>query len=457
MENKEEFLSLERFKERVGQAIDKAVEERIDSLTELVPTPREGRPYMILKLVNETLTVVLNDGIVYTKPNATEKDYLTVQNAKSAEEILSVIEDVVVATQVKEDRKEAVKLTEMADGFKLLEQLVDFTSDGSTLYLTGTKRSIPPLLINKFAQVVGAHKYTDFQELEYNLKEDDEYQGLKNFFMWCCLNPRAEVAASLYGFLEKNGMKITKQGFFVALRNVVVVKKDKTDTTLIDAISNGYNKVKAVWKKNPADFNLVKDDDDKYHVLNVTSCISKYHLIGNLKQLYLDMPTLDENRYTDNWTHSFDIRIGQVVSMPSEKCNWSTQDCATAGLHFAGHTAPYVLCGDTTVFTLHNPMKVVGIGSEKGRCWEYLPFMTTNVKEANAIMNSRSFDFLQIDEEYAIKELEDLATKAKEGFVVEASKYEFNIPSISSAEINSIVLSLGEMKDKITKRVSVID
>jgi hypothetical protein len=143
--------------------------------------------------------------------------------------------------------------------------------------------------------------------------------------------------------------------------------------------------------------------------------------------------------------------------MPKEEANWSTQDCATAGLHFAGHTAPYVLCGDTTVFTLHNPMKVVGIGTEKGRCWEYLPFMTTNIKEANQIMKSNDFDFLQLDEQYAINELEDLAARAKEGFTVETSKYNFNIPSMSTAELNSIVLSLGEMKKAITKRVSLID
>ena len=179
-------------------------------------------------------------------------------------------------------------------------------------------------------------------------------------------------------------------------------------------------------------------------------------MIGNLTELYLDLPNRAENRFTDNWTRTFDIRIGQVVSMPSENCNWSTQDCATAGLHFAGHTAPYVLCGDVTVFTLHNPMKVVGIGTEKGRCWEYLPFMTTSVDEANEIMNDKDFDFLELDEAYAIRELENLAEKAKEGFQTETSKHDFNLPSISVHEINNIVKSLDEMKSEISSRVSNI-
>jgi hypothetical protein len=143
--------------------------------------------------------------------------------------------------------------------------------------------------------------------------------------------------------------------------------------------------------------------------------------------------------------------------MPKEDCNWSTQDCATAGLHFAGYTAPYVLCGDTTVMTLHNPMKVVGIGREKGRCWEYLPFMLTTVAEADQIMNDRSFDFLQLDEQYAIRELESLTDKVQEGFTVEASKHEFNLPTLSSKELRAIVASLDEMKTEISNRIVTID
>jgi dissimilatory sulfite reductase (desulfoviridin) alpha/beta subunit len=63
---------------------------------------------------------------------------------------------------------------------------------------------------------------------------------------------------------------------------------------------------------------------------------------------------------------------------------------------------------------------------------------------------------LELDEDYAIRELENLADKAKEGFVAETKKYNFNIPSISSAEIDNIVLSLDGMKDEISKRISIV-
>lgn len=461
MENNEKFLSLEWFKDRVESAVERVVEARIDRLIE-GETPlaqaHEPRPYITIRLVNDSLIVVMRDGSVFTKPNATEQDYIYVQHCTSEEEILGIIEDKHVAQEVKETKAEAAKLTNLVEGYNLLSELKDFKADGKTIYLRGTSRSIPPLLLDKFAEVVGKHDVMCLNALEDELADDDEYQGLKNFFMWCCLNPRAEVADSLYGFLDRNGMKITKQGFFVALRNVVEVN-GAGNSNLVQFISNAYNKVKAVWKKDPSKYYIVANPDDSFNLIDVIEWINEHegYTVGNLQDLYLDLPNMSQNRFTDNWTRTMDIRIGQVVNMPKEKANWSTQDCATAGLHFAGHTAPYVLCGDTTVFTLHNPMKVVGIGREKGRCWEYLPFMTTNIHEADAIMNSDDFDFLQLDEEYAIRELEDLAERAKEGFTAETSKYNFNLPSISTAEINSIVLSLNEMKDSITKRVSIID
>jgi hypothetical protein len=102
-------------------------------------------------------------------------------------------------------------------------------------------------------------------------------------------------------------------------------------------------------------------------------------------------------------------------------------------------------------------MKVVGIGTEKGRCWEYLPFMLTTVSEADEIMNDGDFDFLQLDEQYAIRELENLAEKAVEGFSIESKKYEFSMPAITSQNIEFITLSLNDMKSSIADRVSYLD
>ena len=59
-----------------------------------------------------------------------------------------------------------------------------------------------------------------------------------------------------------------------------------------------------------------------------------------------------------------------------------------------------------------------------------------------------------IDEDYAIRELEGLAEKAEEGFVVETKKHQFSIPTITLSEIKNITASLSEMKAQISRRVS---
>ena len=498
------FLSLDWFKETAENAIAKVVANKLESLMEQEESPREEyvKPYINIKLVNDTLTVVLTNGNIVSKPGATEEDYHAVLNAKSVHEIYAIIASREVTADVEALRAEASRMKALQKGIQSLADLPDFTVEGTTVYLAGTSRSLPQLLVEKFIEVVDRVADEPSEEkFHHQLNQDDDYVALKNFFMWCCLNPRAEVAHELYRFLAENSFRITRQGFVVALRNVVTLHGSPE---LVHFISNAYNKVKAVWKKNPneytifledGEYKLVHDDklfkeethtsttcpeclgdggwDDEYDnwedcdVCDGSGDVDEYttterwavnhgEKIGKLTELYLDLPNRAENRFTDDWTKTFDIRIGQVTSMPMEECNWSTQDCAAAGLHFTADQIHYVGCGDQSVIVLINPMKVVGIGTHKGRCYEYLPIMTVPREEATHILHDGMFDTLQLDEDYAIRELESLTEKAKEGFAAESKKYEFNLPAISAVEISNIVANLSEMKAKISKRVSTI-
>lgn len=507
MSNK--FLSLDWFKQTAENAIAKVVANKLESLMEQEEAPIQQsyeKPYTNIKLVNNTLTIVLSNGDILTKPGATEDDYHAIINARSVHEIYAVIASREVLEDVEKIRAEAARMKALQKGIELLGCLNDFNVEGSTVYLAGTSRSLPQILVEEFIRVVDRVASEPSQEaFIVQLNQDDEYVALKNFFMWCCLNPRAEVAHELYRFLSENSFRITRQGFVVALRNVVTLHGSPE---LVHFISNTYNKVKAVWKKNPneytvflenGEYKLVHDDKlFKTIIVDDTTCpdcegeggwhtdpweddgewedcercdgtgeIEEYEYeqtipvdhgqkIGGLTELYLDLPNREENRFTDDWTKTFDIRIGQVTSMPMEQCNWSTQDCAAAGLHFTADQIHYVGCGDQSVIVLINPMKVVGIGTHKGRCYEYLPIMTVPREEATRILHDGMFDTLELDEEYAIRELESLAERAKEGFATESKKYEFNMPAISATEITNIVNSLSEMKAKISKRVSTI-
>jgi hypothetical protein len=504
MSNK--FLSLDWFKQTAENAIAKVVANKLESLMEQEEAPVQQsyvKPYTNIKLVNNTLTIVLSNGDILTKPGATEDDYHAIINARNIHEIYAVIASREVLEDVEKVRAEAARIKALQQGIEILGCLNDFRVEGTSVYLTGTSRSMPQILVEEFIRVVDRVADEPSQEVfSDQLNQDDEYVALKNFFMWCCLNPRAEVAHELYRFLSENSFRITRQGFVVALRNVVTLHGSPE---LVHFISNTYNKVKAVWKKNPDNYTIFLEDGEyklvhndhltTIETLTATTCpdcdgdgtwydeyededfdcetchgtgeVEEYEFsttvsvdhgekIGGLTELYLDLPNREENRFTDDWTKTFDIRIGQVTSMPQEQCNWSTQDCAAAGLHFTADQIHYVGCGDQSVIVLINPMKVVGIGQHKGRCYEYLPIMTVAREEATRILHDGMFDTIQLDEEYAIRELESLAERAKEGFATESKKYEFNMPAISAAEITNIVNSLSEMKASISKRVSTI-
>jgi len=414
------------------------------------------KPYMHLKMVNDVLTIVLNDGQIISKPNATQDDYKAATQATSEAELFTLI----MSQEVKEDKMkrdaEISRFKAIKEGMEKLANFKDFIIDGNSIYLKGISRSLPQIIVEEFLAIIGAYSNMGVsnEEIEKSLPYNESYLGLKRFFMWCCLNPRAEVAHELYRFLKENSFRITKQGFFVALRNVVSLCDD---TALVDFVSNSYNKIKAIWKKDPSQMNVWKDENNYYFLQNLDYPGGEHtFFVGNLKDLYLELPNMKNNRYTDAWTKTFDIRVGVPVNMPISDCNWSTQDCAAAGLHFTADHINYVGCGDTSMLILINPMKVVGIGEHKGRCYEYLPLMTVPTEESTTILHDLNFDTLELDDQYAVRELETLAERAQAGFVAESRKYDFNIPNVSIAEIKGIAASLEEMKGEIVNRVKSI-
>jgi len=437
------------------------------------------KPYKSIKLVNDMLTIVLNDGSIISKPGATNDDFQYARKATTEEQLLNLVACQEVVAERKKNEADVARVRAIRQGVEKLAQLEDFRMEGDSVYIVGINRSLPQLLVEEFLVIASRNGFNN-----YSLANDDEFQSLKRFFMWCCLNPRAEIADKLYNFLKKNSFKITKQGFFAALRNVVTLHGG---TEFVQFVSNAYNKVKAVWKKAPDKYEVYLKDgvysflhiDDTYttELLEgeewwdedtddyVTSedeevTVKRSDLgehLGNLTELYLDLPNRAENRFTDAHTHTFDIRVGRAVNMDPKACRWNTDDCGAEGLHFTSDEIHYVGCGDQSVLVLINPMKVVGIGESKGRCWEYLPIMTVPRDEATSILHDLDFDTLQLDDSYAVRELEDLTEKAKDGFVAESKKHEFNMPHISTREIENIVASLDEMKNEISKRIVPLD
>ena len=452
------------------------------------------KPYEKLKLVNDVLTVVLKDGEVLSRPSCTVDDFNDVKNANNEIEIIALFNKKLSTDEMVKEVKQQKVLANISSKLEMLSRMQDFDVEDGSVRLKGINRTIPELLVERFLDVISLYQTEDGDPSE-DVYNDEQYLSLKRFFMWCCLNPRAEVADELYRFLVDNSFRITKQGFFVALRNVVTLHGSNE---LVKFISEVYTKIKAVWKKSPNQYHVILSPDGEYKFMHYTEMTEEYTEkcrtcdgtgdwwddefdqyvtcydcageaedsysrktyegtdLGVLTDLYLDLPNRAENRFTDDWTKTFDIRIGQVVSMPMTQCNWSTQDCAAAGLHFTANEIHYVGCGDQSVLMLINPMKVVGIGTAKGRCYEYLPISTVSRDEATQILHDLDFSTIDLDEYYVESELDFLSERAQSTFAEEAKKYNFNLPAISSIEIGNIVNCLNKMKDELNGRVKEV-
>ena len=252
------FLSLEWFKGKVEHSIDQVISNKLESLMEedskLNSSEPPEKPYVNVKLVNNIMTIVMSDYSIMTKMNATEEDFHAVESAKDLAEIIMIVSDPNVVSDKLEREAEVKKIRALQKGSVQLELSGEFTVKDGSVYLKGMSRSLPRILVEEFIQV--AWECTENNE---SLSTNDKFLSLKRFFMWCCLNPRAEVAHELYRFLKENSFRITKQGFFVALRNVVTLHGSPE---LVHFVSNTYNKVKAVWKKNPDTYTVFLQNDE---------------------------------------------------------------------------------------------------------------------------------------------------------------------------------------------------
>lgn len=402
-------------------------------------------------LSNNTLTVTLISGSQLVFNNATRSQFDFCDNTENDDESIveyyyslqcqkeeinrtkqtSSISQIIYKKEEKkaEEQKnevkakaEIVEANTIKQSYPLLVESGDFTERDGALYMNKIPLSVPKLLVNKFLQLIIRVNNNDAAAL-------DEYCALKNFWMWTSLCPSAESRESMFKYMANNSLKINKYGFFFAYRKVVSVGPDmsvsykqapKVSTTpdkeLSEFISNTHMKIKG-WKKNPKNF-VVWRVNDEYKYYSVDKDDIEGTCIGNLNILYLGLSeqvvealndTIAVQTYTDQNSHSMDIRIGKETSINPANCDWNVNNECSRGLHISG-SKDYG-CGDTPILVLVNPMKVVACPYNDGhkmRVWAYLPVAVVKENERGTIADN--LDTLELGTEYyenGIKELND--------------------------------------------------
>ena len=453
------LFSLKWFRSNNQEKLEKLELEKKEKELELLnlQLKESKKLYKMLSLVNNNLTIVLQDGSIISKSNATENDVQEIKLATSESEILKIVKDVNIQQEKVTEQLTREDVEMYSEGFETFKSLDDFYTEGNTVYLSGTNRSLPDLLVKKFIKIITkVDKVFSEESLQEKLNKDEEYLSHKKFFMWCCLNPNARSAEDLYGFLEKHNMKIDRHGNFYAYRRVKTVGNDSKE--LVDFISNAYNKIKAVWKKSPKKFRVITiPDSNKYELkqsdFNVED--TEYVCLGDLEYLYLNLPNMSENKYTDAHTGKMDYRVGQIASIPrDEGDDDNTVNCGK-GLHICSSEYDYSGFGDVPVLAIVNPMDVLAapineVSKLRTSRWFFAMTLPENEKY---ILDEEDFNVLELGDIYNEKCFEDIEEHVKNGFTEEVKRHTFTLPTLSSKELSVIINSLEEMTNAINNRV----
>ncbi len=470
------YLSLSWFKSKidkvvdatvekvVNQKVEKLAEQRIEELQQLdveeITQVNEfaNVPPVIYK-INDVVTVILpSSGKTFTKEGMSKEEFEKL-NSLTETALIEYFSSPEIKKEI-EQVKQIQKENEIVQSnFETLRASGEFEIKEDSVYMKGINRSIPKLLVNKFTEVI-----------ENAGVDSVNYLGLKKFWLKCVLNPSAQSSEDLYEFLEKHNMKITRNGNFLGYRAVEIVD-NSTSKELIDFISNAYNKVKAVWKKSSKNYSIHKKrilndnleiighSEEFYLTENKFDNLNQDSLIGNLETLYLNLPNMAENRYTDNYSATMDYRVGQIATIPrNEGSDDNTVSCGR-GLHIANREFDYSYFGKQNVLAIVNPIDVLAAPLEdrgKLRTSRWFFAMTLNDEEKK-ILDEDCFDVTELDDIFEEKCSEDLEEHVKKGFAEEVKRHSFTIPQISTSEIKNIITSLEQIKTKIANRVVKID
>lgn len=244
--------------------------------------------------IDTKVIVMFEDGSYCERDNVSQEEFQKIVNAKSDEEVY-VLMDPDHGAKMKE-YTDAVSLLDSVDKSKYL------TREGESIYWKEVSGlSLPPELVKAILEA-------EEQEDEVRL---DTY---RNFWTLMSLNPDERCRKNLFWFLNRNGLVISRCGFFVAYRNA----------------------------------NLKGVDPDGTEV------------------------------YTDAHTGTFSIRIGEVVTMPREKCDDVQENTCSRGLHLGARTwLKQNYYGNQGLVCLCNPADVVAVppldNYGKLRTCAYLP------------------------------------------------------------------------------------
>lgn len=273
--------------------------------------------------------------------------------------------------QENQENEDAVKkkfMTELYQGRELMKKVKEskiLTLRGQSVYMLGVSElSIPEDFVSK---IIEAEERGDEVEL----------RKFKNFWTLVSLNPDSRVRNNLFWFIRKWDIQITESGLLIAYRNADIKEEAKYTTDQVKAVINAYYKEKYINHNDP---------------------YQEVFFIGermvNLGKVYDEIVNGGGSPvYTDQYSHSTEIRLGHPVSIPREECDADQEHSCSRGLHTgAKGWLRQNYYGKVGLMVLVNPANVVAVPTidsyGKMRTCEYFPIAIIDFDESGDIIES---------------------------------------------------------------------
>ena len=273
--------------------------------------------------------------------------------------------------QENQENEDAVKkkfMTELYQGRELMKKVEEskiLTLRGQSVYMLDVSElSIPEDFVSK---IIEAEERGDEVEL----------RKFKNFWTLVSLNPDSRVRNNLFWFIRKWDIQITESGLLIAYRNADIKEEAKYTTDQVKAVINAYYKEKYINHNDP---------------------YQEVFFIGermvNLGEVYDEIVNGGGSPvYTDQYSHSTEIRLGHPVSIPREECDADQEHSCSRGLHTgAKGWLKQNYYGKVGLMVLVNPANVVAVPTSdsygKMRTCEYFPIAIIDFNESGDIVES---------------------------------------------------------------------
>ena len=236
----------------------------------------------------------------------------------------------------------------------VFENSKDFEIINNNVYLKGFKSiNIDPYIVARFIELIKNNKV-----------KSKEYNTLLLFTAKLLANPNEYSREDAMKFIVNNDIKLDSNGNLILYRNIVKLNSGNKD--FVEFISTQYFIIKG-RKKSPKNYIVgYNETKNEYKLFLINNVDSTYENKGNLNDLYNELPTLKENKYT-SW-HSkgrYTIKIGSLYKMDEsiEKLETGRFMCCGGNLHAANVNYDYSGFGDTKVVVLVNPTHIITVPS----------------------------------------------------------------------------------------------